>query len=128
MEKIPYRENVPPPAEPPDLEHAAIAAIASWTRRARGVFAVGSRLFGLVIASGLYQVFWDFYEARGLPIPLKMIAIVSLTLGLIPMLVAGPRLSGLWIRGRRGAWLDELAKKNGLDRAELDEMTRSFSG
>ncbi len=127
MTQIPYRENVPPPDEPPDQEHAAIATMAKRTRWVRGVFAVGSLFVGLAIAGGLYQFFWDYYEARGLPIPLKMIAIASLTLGLIPMLVAGPRLSGLWIRARRNAWLDGLAKEKGLDRAELDEMTRSFA-
>jgi hypothetical protein len=126
--KVPYRENVPPPDEPPDPEHAAIAIMAQRTRRARGAVAVGSLLVGLAIAGGLYQFFWDYYEAHGLPIPLKMIAITSLTMGLIPALVAGPRISSLWIRGRRDGWLDELAREKGLDRAELDEMTRSFSG
>lgn len=124
----PYRENVPPPSEPPDPEHDAIAAIARRTKRVRGAVAVGSLLVGLLMAGGLYQFFWGYYEARGLPIPLKMIAIASLTLGLIPMLVAGPRISSLFIRARRGAWLDELARDKGLDRAELEEMTRSFSG
>ena len=123
-----YRENQPPAEEPPDPEHAAIAIMAKRTRRVRGVGAVGSLFVGLAIAGGLYQFFWDYYEARGLPIPLKMIAIASLTMGLIPMLIAGPRISGLWLRARRNAWLDELAKAKGLDRAELDEMTRSFSG
>ncbi len=128
MTQVPYRENVPPPHEPPDPEHAAIAAMAKRTRRVRGVFAVGSLFVGLAMAGGLYNLFWDYYEAHGLPIPLKMMAIASLTLGLIPMLIAGPRLSSLWIRARRHAWLDALAKEKGLDRAELDEMTRSFSG
>ncbi len=128
MTKAPYRENVPPPDEPPDPEHAAIATIAARTRRARGIAAVGSLFVGLAIAAGLYQFFWDYYEERGLPIPLKMIAITALTLGLIPMLVAGPRISSVWVRARRSTWLDELARDNGLDRAELEEMTRSFSG
>jgi len=128
VDKVPYRENVPPPEDPPDLEHAAIATIAKRTRRARGAIAVGSIFVGLAISAGLYQFFWDYYESRGLPIPLKMLAIASLTLGLIPALIAGPRVSSLWVRARRNAWLDELAKEKGLDRQELEEMTRSFSG
>jgi hypothetical protein len=122
---MPYR--IPDvPAELPDPEHTAMATLASRTRRIRRAAAVGSIALGLAFAIRLYDVLWDYWAARG-GVPLKMIAITSVMLGFCPMLVAAPALSRVLIRVRRGAWLDQLAKNHGLDRAQLDESTRSFS-
>ena len=125
MSQPPYRENQAP-EEPEDPEHRAIAILAKRTRRVRSGVAAGSIIGGLVASAAIYDVFWSYYDARGLAIPLKMIAIASFTLGFLPALVAAPRVASLWVRARRGAWLDELAAANGLDRVQLDELTRSF--
>jgi len=126
VQEEPYRAPAPPPPEPPDLEHLAIATVAKRARRARSVAAVGSLLAGLAASAAFYEAFWDFYGARQLAIPLKGLAIASLTLGLLPALLAGPRIATAWVRARRGGWVDALAEEHQLDREQLDEMTRSF--
>lgn len=121
---MPYREQSELEPEEPDHEALAIAELSRRTGRLRACIHVPLLLLGLVLGGFAYVFFRDLqYEQRGAHIP-WLTGIVSFFPTFGGSLWLAPRIADFVARRALRSWRPALAKKHGLDLAQLAETTR----
>ena len=118
-----YREQGEQP-ELPDPEGLAIAELTRRTSRLRACIHVPLLLLGIVAGIVAYGVIRDLqFAARGAHIP-WLTGIVSFFPTFGGSLWLAPRVADYVARRAIHGWRVELARKYGLDLAQLEETTR----
>jgi hypothetical protein len=121
---VPYREPSEQPEEPEDPESLAIATLTKRTSRLRACIHVPLLLLGIVGGAVAYGVLRDMqFAARGMHMP-WLTAIMSFFPTFGGSLWLAPRIANFFARLALPGWRAELAKKHGLDLAQLEETTR----
>ncbi|MEA2752669.1 MAG: hypothetical protein QOI41_6812 [Myxococcales bacterium] len=121
---MPYREQSERPDEPEDPEDLAIATLTRRTGRLRACIHVPLLLLGIVGGGFAYVALRDMqFAARGMHMP-WLTAIVSFSPTFGGSLWLAPRIANFFARRALRGWRAELAKKHGLDLAQLEETTR----
>jgi hypothetical protein len=120
---VAYREPSDP-SEEADPEAAAIAVLRSRAGRLRTAIHVPLILCGIAAGAVMYVVFRDWqFAVRGAHMP-WLTAMVSFLPTFGGSLWLAPRIADFFVGRSLPGWRAALAKKHGLDPAELAETTR----